>query len=95
VKRLHLIVSDEVAAELRNSVGIKGLTGNAYGTSDAALSKISKALSDGDRVCTLDYKDRPDPEIAAMHAKEKQCIADGGHYPDNQGHCHTCGAYIY
>lgn len=95
MKRLHLIVSDEVVTELRNAVGIKGLTGNAYGTSDAALDKISKALKDGDREVILDFKDRPDPEIAEMKTRESKCIADGGHYPDNQGHCHSCGAYIY
>lgn len=29
-------------------------------------------------------------ETAAMRA----CIKDGGHYPDNDGCCHKCGARI-
>ncbi len=91
MRHLRLIVSDEVARELKSSLSIKALTGNAYGTADAALAKIAQALEDKDRELVLDFKDRPDPEIAEMRKREAECVERGGHWVDNQGNCHGCG----
>ncbi len=91
MRTLRLTVSDEVAKELKASLSIKALTGNAYGTADAALAKIAQALEDNDGELVLDFKDRPDPEIAEMKKRYADCVARGGHWVDNQGCCHGCG----
>jgi len=88
---LRLTVSDEVARELKSSLMLKAMTGSAYGTADAALAKIAQALEDKDRELVLDFKDRPDPEIAEMRKREAECVERGGHWVDNQGNCHGCG----
>jgi hypothetical protein len=95
MKTLRLIVSDDVASELKQSITIKAMTGSAYGVADSALAKIAQALADNDKTLTLDFKDKPDPEIAAMQKREAECIEKGGHWADNQGLCHGCGARLY
>lgn len=94
MRKLRLIVSDAVAKELMQSLSIKAMTGSAYGTTDAALAKIAQALDDNDGELVLDFKERPCPEIAEMKKRHADCIKGGGHWPDNQGMCHSCGAHL-
>ena len=90
MKTLRLIVSDDVARELKSSLTIRAMTGNAYGTADAAFAKIAQALEDKDKELVLDFKANPCPEIAEMRKREAECVERGGHWVDNQGNCHGC-----
>ena len=56
-KRLSLTISDKAYVELKNSVGLKKVTGNLYGIIDGLALRIIQAIEDESPDVTIMMKE--------------------------------------
>jgi len=57
MKEITLKVSDKVFSELKSSLGIRTMCGNAYGIQDAVISKLLRSLEANDSELELVLKE--------------------------------------
>ena len=58
MKKITLLIDDDVYKELKNGMGIRYLTNSAYGLEDAFITKLIKSIDKGEKEVEIKYKDK-------------------------------------
>jgi hypothetical protein len=56
LKKITLIIADDVYKELKSNQGVRMLTGSAYGIQDAFIVKLIEAIDRGDKEANIEYR---------------------------------------
>ena len=60
MKKIVLSMDDNVFTELRSAMGVRGLSGVAYGIIDEMIVKLVEAMQDGKEEKHFSFKDKDD-----------------------------------
>ena len=58
MKKITLLIDDDVYRDLKNTIGIRMLTGNAYGVQDAFVKKLIESVDNNEVELELKYKNK-------------------------------------
>ena len=60
MKKITLLIDDDVYKELVSMMSARIMMGNAYGLQDAFMSKVIKSIDEGKTEIEIKYKDKKD-----------------------------------
>ncbi len=58
MKKITLLIADDVYNELQSCQNVRFLTGSAYGTQDAFMIKLLKSIDEGKTEIEIKYKEK-------------------------------------